>query len=46
MDMNDHAFTVDVGDLQMTQPGSSQPILYAVQRHGIPGEDPARLLLK
>ena len=31
MDMNDHAFAVDVGDLQVTQLGSSQP--GCIQRH-------------
>ena len=31
MDMNDHTFAVDIGDLQVTQLGSSQP--GCIQRH-------------
>src|ERR1700722_18881461 len=43
MDMNDHAFTVDVGDLQVTQLSSSQPGRIKRHQHRAMHQVPSRI---
>jgi hypothetical protein len=43
MDMNDHAFTVDVGDLQVTQLRSSQPGRIKRHQHRAMHQVPSRI---
>src|SRR5271165_4419594 len=43
MDMNDHASTVDVGDLQVTQLGSSQSGCIQGHQHGAVHQVPSRI---
>ena len=43
MDMNDHAFAVDVGDLQVTQLGPAQPGCIQRHQHGAMHQVPSRI---